>query len=57
SGAGHDAMMLGAHIPVAMIFARSKDGVSHNPAEWTTLTDCTISAHVLKQAIEKCMRH
>ena len=55
SGAGHDAMMLGAHIPVAMIFARSKDGVSHNPAEWTTLTDCTISAHVLKQAIEKCM--
>lgn len=55
SGAGHDAMMLGAHIPVAMIFARSKDGISHNPAEWTTLTDCTISAHVLKQAIEKCM--
>lgn len=55
SGAGHDAMMLGAQIPVAMIFARSKDGVSHNPAEWTTLTDCTISAHVLKQAIEKCM--
>ena len=55
SGAGHDAMMLGAHIPVAMIFTRSKDGVSHNPAEWTTLTDCTISAHVLKQAIEKCM--
>lgn len=56
SGAGHDAMMLGAQIPVAMIFARSKDGVSHNPAEWTTLTDCTISAHVLKQAIEKCMQ-
>lgn len=55
SGAGHDAMMLGAQIPVAMIFVRSKDGVSHNPAEWTTLTDCTISAHVLKQAIEKCM--
>jgi allantoate deiminase len=49
-------MMLGAHIPVAMIFARSKDGVSHNPSEWTTLTDCTISAHVLKQAIEKCMQ-
>ena len=56
SGAGHDAMMLGAHIPVAMIFARSKDGVSHNPAEWTTLTDCTISAHVLRAAIEKCMQ-
>jgi len=55
SGAGHDAMMLGAQIPVAMIFVRSKDGVSHNPAEWSTLTDCTISAHVLKQAIEKSM--
>ena len=56
SGAGHDAMMLGAQIPVAMIFTRSKDGVSHNPAEWTSLNDCTISAHVLKKAIEKCMK-
>ncbi|WP_019414816.1 M20 family metallo-hydrolase [Paenisporosarcina sp. TG20] len=55
SGAAHDTMILGAKIPVAMIFARSKDGVSHNPAEWTTLTDCTISAHMLKQAIELCM--
>ncbi|WP_075617222.1 Zn-dependent hydrolase [Paenisporosarcina indica] len=56
SGAGHDAMIFGAQIPVAMIFARSKDGVSHNPAEWTSLNDCTISAHVLKKAIEQCMK-
>lgn len=57
SGAGHDSMMLGVHIPVAMIFARSKDGVSHNPAEWTSLTDCTISSHVLKRAIEKSLEN
>lgn len=57
SGAGHDAMIFGALIPVAMIFARSKNGVSHNPAEWTSLTDCTISAHVLKKAIEQCMKN
>jgi allantoate deiminase len=56
SGAGHDAMMFGAYIPVAMIFARSRDGISHNPAEWTALTDCTISAHVLKKMIEQCMK-
>lgn len=53
SGAGHDAMILGRYIPTAMIFARSKNGVSHNPLEWTSLSDCLHAVHVLKNAIEK----
>lgn len=53
SGAGHDAMILGEKIPVAMIFVRSKDGISHNPAEWSDLNDCVQGVHVLKTFIEK----
>jgi allantoate deiminase len=33
SGAGHDAMVLAALAPTAMLFIRCKDGISHNPAE------------------------
>ncbi|MCU9614897.1 Zn-dependent hydrolase [Caldibacillus lycopersici] len=53
SGAGHDAMILGEKVPVAMIFARSKEGISHNPKEWTSLTDCVFAVHVLKDFIEE----
>ncbi|MEC2160632.1 M20 family metallo-hydrolase [Virgibacillus halodenitrificans] len=53
SGAGHDAMILGSEIPVAMLFTRSKEGVSHNPAEWSDLNDCVQTIHVLKKFIEK----
>jgi len=33
SGAGHDAMILAAKVPSAMIFLRSPGGISHDPAE------------------------
>ncbi|MCH6264276.1 M20 family metallo-hydrolase [Neobacillus citreus] len=52
SGAGHDSMIVGEEIPVGMIFVRSKDGISHNPKEWSSLNDCVISVHVLKSFIE-----
>ncbi|WKA53788.1 M20 family metallo-hydrolase [Planococcus shixiaomingii] len=55
SGAGHDAMILGRHIPVAMLFVRSKEGISHNPKEWSSLNDCATGVHVLKDFIEKAM--
>lgn len=53
SGAGHDAMIIGQYIPSAMIFVQSKDGISHNPAEWSNLNDCVQAVHVLKAYIEK----
>ncbi|WP_181347472.1 M20 family metallo-hydrolase [Thalassobacillus sp. CUG 92003] len=52
SGAAHDAMIIGRHIPVAMLFVRSRDGISHNPEEWSSLNDCVMAVHVLKRALE-----
>ncbi len=47
SGAGHDAQMLARVCPSAMIFVPSKDGLSHNPAEYTSLEELTAGANVL----------
>ncbi len=33
SGAGHDAMVMAALCPTAMLFIRCRHGISHNPAE------------------------
>ena len=33
SGAGHDAMILAEKVPAAMIFLRTRGGISHDPAE------------------------
>jgi allantoate deiminase len=33
SGAGHDAMVMAAHMPAAMVFLRSPGGISHHPDE------------------------
>ena len=35
SGAGHDAQVLAQHVPTAMLFVPSEDGISHAPAEFT----------------------
>lgn len=53
SRAGHDAMVLGAQIPIVMMFVKSKDGISQSPAEWSDLNDCIQTIHVLKTYIEK----
>ncbi|MCP5688007.1 M20/M25/M40 family metallo-hydrolase, partial [Klebsiella pneumoniae] len=39
SGAGHDAQMIARIAPAAMIFVPSKNGISHNPAEYTEDAD------------------
>lgn len=53
SGAGHDAMVLGEHVPMAMFFVRSKDGISHNPREFSSLNDCATAAHVLSRFLTR----
>lgn len=35
SGAGHDSVYTSLKVPTAMIFVRCRDGVSHNPAEYS----------------------
>ncbi|HBV86268.1 MAG TPA: Zn-dependent hydrolase [Desulfosporosinus sp.] len=47
SGAGHDAMQMINICPIGMIFVRSKNGISHNPAEWSSLEDCADGVNVL----------
>jgi allantoate deiminase len=47
SGAGHDAMQMINICPIGMIFIRSKDGISHNPAEWSSPEDCADGVNVL----------
>jgi allantoate deiminase len=51
SGAGHDGMQLQDLCPMGMIFARSKDGISHNPAEWSSKEDCADAAKVLYHTV------
>lgn len=47
SGAGHDAQMMAAACPAGMIFTPSKNGLSHNPAEYTSPADLEAGANVL----------
>jgi hydantoinase/carbamoylase family amidase len=53
SGAGHDAMVIGRHVPSGMLFVPSRDGLSHNPAEYTAPEHCEIGAAVLARAIAR----
>jgi allantoate deiminase len=39
SGAGHDAMILAAKVPSAMIFLRTPGGISHHPSESVDVRD------------------
>lgn len=47
SGAGHDAQMMSRICPTAMVFTPSRDGISHNPAEYTSPEDLEAGANVL----------
>jgi beta-ureidopropionase / N-carbamoyl-L-amino-acid hydrolase len=40
TGAGHDAGVLAARLPTAMLFVRNPSGVSHSPAEHAEPADC-----------------
>ncbi len=53
SGAGHDGMHLAELCPIGMIFVRSKDGLSHNPAEYSSRDDCAAGAEVLYRTLLK----
>lgn len=53
SGAGHDAQMIARVAPAAMIFVPSKDGISHNPAEFTTDAELVAGANVLLDVTRK----
>jgi allantoate deiminase len=51
SGAGHDAAVMAGALPVAMLFVRCKDGISHNPAESVTTGDVALAIEVLVRVV------
>lgn len=51
SGAGHDGMQFIDFCPIGMIFVRSKNGISHNPKEWSSKEDCGVGATILYETV------
>ncbi|MCX2928094.1 allantoate amidohydrolase [Streptomyces sp. NEAU-W12] len=52
TGAGHDAGILSASIPTAMLFVRNPTGVSHSPAEYAAEDDCLAGVTALADVLE-----
>jgi beta-ureidopropionase / N-carbamoyl-L-amino-acid hydrolase len=50
SGAGHDAMQMASICPSALLLVPSRDGISHNPDEWTDLDDLVAGIQVYADA-------
>lgn len=51
--AGHDAGVLAARIPAAMVLVRNASGISHSPEESVELEDAAIAARVVQRALEE----
>ncbi|MST35104.1 M20/M25/M40 family metallo-hydrolase, partial [Acidimicrobiaceae bacterium USS-CC1] len=49
---GHDAAILAAHVPAAMLFVRNPTGTSHDPAESATVEDCLAGVDALTAVLE-----
>ncbi|GAA2722638.1 allantoate amidohydrolase [Streptomyces luteosporeus] len=52
TGAGHDAGILSAAVPTAMLFVRNPTGVSHSPAETAAEDDCVAGVAALADVLE-----
>lgn len=52
SGAGHDAMNMSHICESGLLFVPCKDGVSHNPQEYTAISNISKGAKVLMQYIK-----
>ncbi|KJK49061.1 allantoate amidohydrolase [Lentzea aerocolonigenes] len=52
TGAGHDAGILAAHVPTAMLFVRNPTGVSHAPEEFAEQSDVDEGVKALAATLE-----
>jgi allantoate deiminase len=57
SGAGHDAQVMARLCPSAMLFVRCRGGISHNPAEFASLSDMGLAIAALIRFIERFQPH
>lgn len=55
-GAGHDALVMSKITDIGMILVRSKDGISHNSAEWSSKEDCVKGTQLLLNALVELAR-
>ena len=56
SGAGHDAMVIGRHVPAAMIFIPSRGGISHSPEEHSSPSEVELGMRVLAATLRQFLR-
>ncbi|MET0820164.1 MAG: allantoate amidohydrolase [Aeromicrobium sp.] len=56
TGAGHDAGVLAARVPTAMLFTRNPTGVSHSPEEHVEDGDAEAGAQALADVLEDLLR-
>lgn len=53
SGALHDSAIIAPRIPTAMLFVPSRDGISHNPAEFSRIEDIAAATTVVEQLVRR----
>jgi len=53
TGAGHDAGVLSAQVPTAMLFVRNPTGISHSPAEHAEPDDCAAGVDALATVLRE----
>ncbi len=53
SGAGHDGVVMSALTPVAMLFVRCRDGLSHHPDEYASPKDLAVALAVMTDFLER----
>lgn len=56
SGAGHDGVVMSALTPVAMLFVRCREGLSHHPDEYASPADLGIALRVMIDFLERLAR-
>lgn len=52
SGAGHDGVVVSRICPIAMLFTRCRDGLSHHPDEFATAADIGVGIAVLTRFLK-----
>lgn len=53
SGAGHDAVVMSALLPVTMMFVRCRGGLSHHPDEQVSSRDLAVALRVTEDFLER----
>jgi allantoate deiminase len=57
SGAGHDAVIMSSLTPVALLFVRCRDGLSHHPDEYASPADLDVALRVVIDFLGRVAKH